>query len=146
MARWMNDSFPEFHNDDTLWGYVIWAERQYRLWQRSDIKDVPFLWLMAMGVYDLEEPDTEMHQATHTIRYSAALVSRMFPQILWNKENIRKRGTSLFSYCTYPGLFYLIFDGSLLFGLLKIDGFGPTLYNDNIMTNNQQKPQISQEN
>jgi len=59
---------------------------------------------------------------------------------------IRKRGTSLFSYCAYPGLFYLIFDGSPPFGPLKIDGFGPTLYNDNIMTNNRQKPRISQEN
>ena len=59
---------------------------------------------------------------------------------------IRKRGTSLFSYCAYPGLFYLIFDGSLPFGPLKIDGFGPTLYNDNIMTDNRQKPRISQEN
>jgi len=60
--------------------------------------------------------------------------------------DIRKRGTSLFSYCAYPGLFYLIFDGSPPFGPLKIDGFGPTLYNVNIMTNNRQKPRISQEN
>ena len=50
--------------------------------------------------------------------------------------DIRKRGTSLFSYCTYPGLFYLIFDGSPLFGLLKIDGFGPTLYNDRLIKKN----------
>jgi len=48
-ARWMNDSFPEFHNDDALWGYVIRAERQYQIWQHSDIKDVPFLRLLAMG-------------------------------------------------------------------------------------------------
>jgi len=44
--------------------------------------------------------------------------------------SIRKRGTSLFSYCAYPDLFYLIFDGSPPFGPLKIDGFRPTLYND----------------
>jgi len=48
-AQWMNNSFSEFHNNDALWGYVIRAERQYCIWQHSDIKDVPFLRLLAMG-------------------------------------------------------------------------------------------------
>ena len=54
----------------------------------SDIKDTPFLRLMAMGVYDWEGQDTELHQATRSMRYSAALASRMFPRILWNKEKV----------------------------------------------------------
>jgi len=70
----------------------IWApvpsERQYCIWQRSNIKDVPFLRLMAMGVYDWEEPDKELQQATWAIRYSAALASRMFPRILRTEEKV----------------------------------------------------------
>jgi len=81
-------------------------------------------------------------------------VTGLGPNVLLIKTNkevcamvqIRKRGTSLFSYCAYPSLFYLIFDGSPPFGPLKIDGFGPTLYNDNIMTSNRRKPRISQDN
>ena len=26
MAQWTNNLFPEFHNDDALWGYTIRAE------------------------------------------------------------------------------------------------------------------------
>jgi len=87
-AQWMKDSFPEFHDDDALWGYVIQAERQYKVWQHNDIKDVPFLWLMSMGVYDWEDPDKELPQATRAIRYSAALASRMFPRILQVEEKV----------------------------------------------------------
>jgi len=87
-AWWMNDLFPKFHNDNALWGYMIRAERQYCIWQHSDIKDVPFLRLLAMGVYDWEDPDKELQQATRAIRYSVALASRMFPRILRTEEKV----------------------------------------------------------
>jgi len=87
-AQWMKDSFPEFHNDNALWGYMIRAERQYCIWQHSDIKDIPFLRLMAMGVYDWEDPDKELQQATQAIQYLAALASRMFPRIFWTEEKV----------------------------------------------------------
>ena len=88
MAWRTNDSLPEFHNDDALWGYTIQAERQYHIWQHSDIKDVPFLQLMAMGVYNWEDPDKELQQATWAIQYLVALTLRMFPRILRTEKKV----------------------------------------------------------
>ena len=63
-------------------------ECQYQTWQCLDIKDVPFLQLMAMGIYNWKELDMELHQVTRAMRYSAALASRMFPRILKVKEKV----------------------------------------------------------
>jgi len=41
-----------------------------------------------MGVYDWEDPDKELPQATRAIRYLAALASRMFPRILQVEEKV----------------------------------------------------------
>ena len=29
-AYWFYNAFPKFHDDDALWGYVIWTEQQYQ--------------------------------------------------------------------------------------------------------------------
>ena len=71
-----------------LWGYMIQVEHQYQIWQWLDIKDIPFLWSMDMGMYNWEEPDTELHQATWAMRYSATPASQMFLWILQNEEKV----------------------------------------------------------
>jgi len=78
-ACWYGNAFPKFHNDDTLWGYMIWTEQQYQSWRSSGINNVPFLCLMAMVIYDWEKPDKGLHQATWAMRYLAALASCVFP-------------------------------------------------------------------
>jgi len=41
-----------------------------------------------MGVYNWEDPDKELQQATRAIRYSVALASRIFPRILRTEEKV----------------------------------------------------------
>jgi len=69
-----------------LWAYTIRTEEQYKTWKCQDIKDVPFLCLMAMEVYNWEALDQELLQVKWAMHFSTVLASRMFPRIL-NLEN-----------------------------------------------------------
>ena len=60
-AHWYGDCYLDAHNDDALWAYTIRVKYQYWAWNWQDMNDIPFLHLMAMGIYNWECPDQELH-------------------------------------------------------------------------------------
>ena len=55
--RWKNDTFPELHNDDALWGYMIYCSEENCCQVGGQVKDAVIQCLLVMGMYDREKPN-----------------------------------------------------------------------------------------
>ena len=87
--QWVNDSFPELHNDDALWAYAIHDSEQFMRLNDEVFQDAVLARLLKMGIFDWEEPNTRLHQATQAMRHSSALGSRLLSRILLEERKVR---------------------------------------------------------
>ena len=83
--RWYKDSFPELHNDDALWAYMIRVSEELDLndFLTSDrINDKVLRRLLKMGVWDWTGDHQVLNQTVPAMRHSTAMVSRVLVRLL----------------------------------------------------------------
>ena len=83
------DAFPQLHNDDALWAYMIQDSEQFRTLNDEVLQDPVIIRLLHMGIFDWEEPNGTLHQATRAIWHSTALGSRLLGRILLEERKVR---------------------------------------------------------
>ena len=72
---WKNNAFPELHNDDALWVYMIHLSKENHCHVRGQVKVSVTQCLLAMGCFNWEAPNNRLHQTTPAMRFTTTLGS-----------------------------------------------------------------------
>ena len=62
--HWKNDAFPELHNDDALWAFMIRCSEENCRQVGGQVKDAIIQCLLMMGTYDWEKLNDWLNQTT----------------------------------------------------------------------------------
>ena len=93
-AQWGRDNYPELHNDDALWAYMIRASQEYeRL--KPEVNDPVIGRLVRMGVYDWSGQDHRSRQAGQAMRHATAFCLRLLKRIVGVEETVSLAKVSL---------------------------------------------------
>jgi hypothetical protein len=87
-GEWRRDTFPELHNDDALWAYMVRASEEYRLLDRGRLRDDVLRRLLRMGIYDWTGEDNRLNQTTPAMRHATAMVTRLVNRLLEVEEKV----------------------------------------------------------
>ena len=79
-ARWNRDFLPEYHNNDTLWGYAV-RNSDVLHQERGSINDPVLFNLLRMGIYDWRGVNTLQNQAIQAVRWSSATIMRVLQRV-----------------------------------------------------------------
>ena len=91
--NWLGDSFPDLTCTDRLWGEAIRCSHLWNEWGPSGkIKDVPFLYFLAMGVWDGNEGVRRSYAEIEPICHSTAIGCRLMLRALEQEDKV---GSSL---------------------------------------------------
>ena len=61
-AMWAKDNLAELHNDDALWGFMIWGHEWLKNFKPLNM-DPTICCLVSMGIYDWKAPDASKGHA-----------------------------------------------------------------------------------
>ena len=80
--NWMADSFPDLTQSDCIWAKAIRTSCLWNEWGPSgEVQDVPFLCLIATGVWDSKE-GRRSNVEIETMRYVVAIGGRLMMRAL----------------------------------------------------------------
>jgi len=87
--NWMGDSFPDLTCTDHLWAEAIHTSCLWNKWGPSGkIRDVPFLRLLAMGVWDGNEGTRHSYAEIKSMRHSAAISGCLIIRALEEEDKV----------------------------------------------------------
>ena len=82
MNRWINDPFPDLHNDDMLWALAIREYDSLFSITSGELKDPVLRRLIKMGLVDWRGEDKPLNQATRALRHSSSVGCRLLCRVL----------------------------------------------------------------
>ena len=87
--HWKNDAFPELHNNDALWVFMIHCSKENHCQVGGQVKDAVIQHLLVMGTYDWEKLNNQLNQTTPAMQFTTALGSHLVDCIIKIKDRVR---------------------------------------------------------
>ena len=86
--RWKNNQLEELHNDDALWGFMIWALEEFRLMDHTKLRDPVMSRLLQMGIYDWRGEDHRLHQSTPAMHHATPMATQLLARTMTLEDQV----------------------------------------------------------